>query len=237
MGGPAGEREGAGTPGGLRIVGVLGGIGAGKSTVARKLAAALHGAVLDADEEAAALLADPAVQRRIQATLAPGRAPPPGAPPLDRRELARRIFGDPEARRRVEGILHPAVRRSLHAKLRSLEDAGGPRWVVLDVPLLLEKGMHRLCDFLVHVEASAAVRARRACRRHGWTPQEWAAREAAQRNVQEKAATADAILDNSGSLERLRDQIQVLAPRLRDLAPCRLRDRWPRWDRLPVRRR
>lgn len=217
---------------GLRLIGLLGGIGSGKSTAARALAAALPAAVLDADAEVAALLQDSAVVARIEAEFGPGLAP---AGVLDRAALGRRVFADPSARRRLEELLHPGVRRALHGKLAALEASGTASFVILDVPLLLENGLDAVCDFLVYVDVPAPERARRAGARHGWSIEQWQARENAQLPVAEKAARADAILDNARGLERLHEQIPALVARLRQLRPRPLRERWPFWDRLPAR--
>ncbi|MFQ5749535.1 MAG: dephospho-CoA kinase [Planctomycetota bacterium] len=216
---------------GLRVVGILGGVGSGKSTAARLLARRLPGAVLDADAEVARLLGDPGVQARIEAALGGGLRSPEG--PLDRRRLGARVFSDPDARRRLEEILHPEVRKAHFAALEHLEASEKAVWALLDVPLLLEKGLHRLCDFLVFVAAPEGVRAARACARHGWSRQEWASREGEQKNLTQKRALADVILENGDDPRRLEVQVDALIPRLKALPPRPLADRWPSWDQEP----
>lgn len=219
---------------GLRVVGLLGGVGAGKSFAGRALAEALPGSLFSADEEIARLLRDRAVARRIEDALGPGLLDLLGE--VDRKALAAKVFGDPDARETLEGILHPAARQALHEGLERLEDRGGPVWAVLDIPLLLEGGLYVLCDFLVFVEAPDGVRSARAMARHGWSEEQWAARELAQRSLAEKKSLADAILENGGSAEHLQDQISELVVTLRSLPPRPLKDRWPAWDQLPSER-
>ncbi len=216
---------------GLRVVGLLGGIGAGKSTAAGLLARRLPGAVLDADAEVARLLGDPGIQARIEAALGGDLRTPEGA--LDRKRLGARVFSDPDARRRLEEILHPEVRKAHFGALERLEASGKAVWALLDIPLLLEKGLHRVCDFLVFVAAPEAVRAARACARHGWSAGEWAAREGEQKNLTQKRALADVILENGDGPRHLEDQVDALIPRLRALSPRPLSDRWPAWDQGP----
>ena len=108
-----------------------------------------------------------------------------------------------------------------------------PGFAVLDVPLLLENGLSKACDFLVFVEVPDALRAARAGARHGWDEATWRAREAAQAPLTAKRAAADAILDNAGGVEDLRAAVEGLIPRLRALPPRSLRDRWPDPERPP----
>jgi len=218
------------TPG-LRVVGLLGGVGSGKSTAAGLLARRLPGALLDADAEVRRLLRDPGIQARIEAALGGDLRNPEG--PLDRKRLGARVFSDPDARRRLEAILHPKVRKAHFEALERLEASGKAVWAVLDVPLLLEKGLHRICDFLVFVAAPEEVRAARACARHGWSHREWAAREGEQKNLTRKRALADVILENGDDPRCLEVQVDALIPRLKALSPRPLADRWPSWDREP----
>ncbi len=226
---------------GLRILGLLGGVGAGKSTAARALGRALEAAappecpletrVLDADARVRALLAEPEVVAALVARLGPGLRRPGGA--LDRRALGERVFADPRAREEVEALLHPRVRQAFHRELAELEATGRPAWALLDVPLLLERGLDALCDLLLFVAAPTPVRAARARARHGWSEAEWRAREAAQSPLAEKEGRAHAILDNSGSRTRLARSIEPLLPRLLAVPPRPLRERWPSWDQPP----
>ena len=148
---------------GLRVVGVLGGVGSGKSTAARFLAQALAAPHLDADAEVARLFADPALLQQLDARFGGGLLQEDGS--LDRAELGRRVFDDASARQALESILHPAVRRALWLGLQQAEAAATgpePGFAVLDVPLLLENGLSKACDFLVFVEVPDALRAARA---------------------------------------------------------------------------
>lgn len=211
-------------PQGLRITGVLGGVGSGKSTVARLLAEQLPGLLLDADQMVADLLLRPTTAATVTAALGPGLKTADGI--LDRQALGKRVFDDEKARKQLESILHPAVRLELRAGLEEAE-ASASGWAVLDVPLLLENGLHRLCDSLVYVEVADDVRAERAMARHGWSREDWQAREAAQFSMHRKKSAADVILSNASGVEHLRAQVLEILPQLRSLPPRTLRDRWP----------
>jgi len=165
------------------IIGLIGRIGAGKSTVARRFAE--HGAhVIDADRLAHEVLEEAAVARQIADRF--------GAEVLDadgrirRRAVADRVFGPtPDhvlALHWLETLVHPRVRSRINAELVSLGNRegadGGRTVVVLDVPLLVQAGWADRCDRLVVVSCSEEIRRRRLATRH-WDPAELEAREAA----------------------------------------------------------
>ncbi|MBT4559970.1 MAG: dephospho-CoA kinase [Planctomycetes bacterium] len=231
-------------PPGFRVIGVLGGIGSGKSTAARFIAEALDCPHLDADSAVSDLFQRAETLSALEFALNDSLRDENGA--LDRSKLSARIFKDPSARRDVEAILHPGVRRHLHHGLRLAEtgtetNLNGEKqqatWAVLDVPLLLEGGLDAACDFLVFVSTPAELRSSRACERHGWSKDEWASREAAQFTISDKETRADVILHNSGTLDSLREQATALFPLLCDLPPRPLSERWPLPDEAPVNRK
>ncbi len=211
-------------PQGLRICGVLGGVGSGKSTVAQLLAEQLPGLLLDADQMVAELLQTRAIADEVSTLLGAGLTDERGI--LSRPALGKRVFDDPKARKQLESILHPAVRRSLRAGLERAE-ATAAGWAVLDVPLLLENGLHRLCDRLIFVDVPDDLRAERAMKRHSWSRKDWQRREAAQFSVERKKSAADVILGNASGVEHLRVQVLETLPQLHSLPPRALRDRWP----------
>lgn len=167
----------------MLVVGLIGRIGAGKSTVARLLAA--KGAdVIDADRIAHEQFADEDVRRTIAARFGTGVLAADGS--IDRAALARLVFGPTSAHeaalRDLEAIVHPRVRSRIEAELDRLgrlpPAGGGRRVVVLDVPLLVRAGWAERCDRLLVVECDDAERRRRLAGR-GWTAEQQQAREAA----------------------------------------------------------
>ncbi|HEX6813918.1 MAG TPA: dephospho-CoA kinase [Planctomycetota bacterium] len=190
------------------VIGILGGIAAGKSAVARIFAE--HGLVLlDADHEAKVVADEPAVQRDVAAAFGPQMLTADG---LDRRALAALVFADPGARKRLEAIMHPRIRERLLARLDDAKASGDS--AVLDVPLLLEGGLIRWCDRVVFVDAAPAVRAARASAR-GWREGELEQRQAAQAPLHEKRARASHCIQNDGDLADTRRQVAAV---LNDLA-------------------
>lgn len=165
------------------VIGLVGRIGAGKSTVARRFAE--HGAtVVDADRHAHEALDDPEVVREIIARF--GSDMLDGAGRIDRGRLAREVFGTTSgqgaALDALEAIVHPRVRARVAAAIaeaRGRETAAGrPRAVVLDVPLLVQSGWDGLCTHLVVVKCAQPMRRARLAAR-GWSDDQIADRDRA----------------------------------------------------------
>ena len=190
----------------MLLVGLTGGIGSGKSTVARLLEK--RGAVVfDAD-----LLAREAVEpgtpghaaviERFGAdVLAPGGE-------LDREALASIVFADPAARRDLEQIVHPEVRRLFAEGSEAYRDTD--RVVVFSAPLLVETGMHTAFEVLLVVSATVATQIERLMRQRGMSEPSIRARIDAQAPLEDKAAAADFLVDNEGSLDELESQVEQL---------------------------
>lgn len=190
------------------VIGLLGGVGAGKSTVARLLAA--RGAlVADADRFCHEALADPALRPRLVALFGPEVLDARGRVV---RERLRRVFENPAALRRLEELLHPIARRRTEAVVARARAEDRPA-VVVDAPLLLEAGLHRLCHCLVFLDAPAAVRRERAAAR-GIPPADWARREARQWPLERKRARADHVLPTGGGLGETEQAVARLWRRL-----------------------
>lgn len=185
----------------LRI-GLTGGIGSGKSTVSALLDA--RGAVLiDADRIAREVVepGTPGLAAVVEA-FGDGVLTADGA--LDRPALAAIVFADPDARARLDGIVHPLVReRALQLAAAAPADAV----LVNDVPLLVETGQAGSYDLVLVVEADLDVRLARLVER-GMTEADARARIAAQATDEQRRAVADVVLDNSGTRERLAEQVE-----------------------------
>jgi dephospho-CoA kinase len=190
------------------VIGVVGVIGGGKSAVARLLAER-GGYVIAADPIAHEALKDPEIRQKILTRF--------GASVLDengeivRSRLAASVFsnGGDSARHDLESWIHPWVRRRIG---ELAEHAGADpivKFVVLDVPMMLEAGWNDAWDRLIYVYAPRDVQLARLAPR-GWTMDHLQARERAQLSPTEKASRADATIDNGGSLESTARQIDEL---------------------------
>lgn len=175
------------------VIGLVGGIAAGKSKVASLFSA--HGIEhVDADLHAKAVSEAPEVLAEVASILGPefvrdGQ--------LDRARLGEHVFRDPEAKARLEAIVHPRVRQRIVTALDRARAEG--RSTLLDVPLLFEAGLYEQCDTIVFVAASDEVRKERA-RTRGWDEDELPRRERNQLPLAEKRARSQHVIDNDGEL-------------------------------------
>jgi len=191
---------------GLRI-GLTGGIGSGKSSVARRLAA-LGALVVDTDALAHALTAPGgAAIPAIAAAFGDDMIGPDGA--MDRASMRALVFADPAQRLRLEAILHPMIASATRAQA-SRADAGQP--VVFDVPLLTESGTWRArVDRVVVVDCSTATQVARVVARSGWAPEAVERTIAQQATRAQRRAIADAVIVNDTlTLAQLDGEVDAL---------------------------
>lgn len=130
---------------------------------------------------------------------------------IHREAVARLVFADPSARVRLEQLVHPEVRARILERIRRFRGSQEPReaLLVLDVSLLASSPLREFCDEIVFVDAPLDLRRRRA-RERGWTTDELARREAAQPSEERKRELAGHFIDNSGTLEQTRRQVDSL---------------------------
>ena len=190
------------------ILGILGGIGSGKSTVTRMLVE--EGArALFADEIAHAVLETEPVRASLREWWGDEVFRPDGA--VDRGAVAQRVFESKEQLERLESVVHPEVRRRIEDQVRSFRarpDADA-RLLVLDVPLLAESPLRHLCDSILFVEAEHDVRLERVSAR-GWSADELERRERQQTDLDAKRRLADRTIHNGGELEATRARARAL---------------------------
>jgi dephospho-CoA kinase len=192
---------------GKPVVGLIGGIGSGKSQAAA--AFARRGArILSGDDAAHEALRRPDVREAIACRWGPGVLDENGQ--VRRRHLGTIVFADPAERKALEEIVHPWIRRRLEEEAAQVLADPAVRLVVLDAAIMLEAGWSGLCDRLVYVDAPRELRVRRVAQQRGWTPEEVEAREAAQLPLTQKRVRADHVLENSTSLECLQRQVDDL---------------------------
>lgn len=194
----------------MRLVGLTGGIGSGKSTVS-EMFRALGATIIDADQVAREVVrpGEPALEeiaRRFQGTLdASGQ--------LDRAALAARIFSDPAERAALNAILHPRIQAEVQRRTEALA-AAGVEQVLYDAALLVENGLHHAMAVIV-VWVPPELQRTRLTARDGLSQAEAEMRIAAQAPLDAKRALATWVVDNAGTKEQTRQQVVAIWKALR----------------------
>ncbi|MDZ4830451.1 MAG: dephospho-CoA kinase [Phycisphaerae bacterium] len=188
----------------LPVIGIVGGIGSGKSVVASMFRE--EGCVVsDSDLLAHAALGDPAVRDTLVSWWGPSVLSAAGT--IDRGAVGRIVFANTDERRRLEGVIHPWIGRERERAFAAALPS--TRACVIDAPLLFEAGLRDACNLVVFVDATRAVRLNRVKSR-GWNEAELARRESAQWNLDRKRAVSDIIIRNEGDLVTLREQVRAV---------------------------
>lgn len=175
------------------VIGLAGGIGAGKSAVARAFGRA-GCAVIDSDAEARAALNRLEVLDTLKKWWGPSVVGADGK--ADRANLARAVFASATERKRLEDLIHPLIRRTRPSAQAEARRAGAPA-IIYDAPLLFEAGLDALCDAVVWVECPRQERVRRVRLSRGWDEAELARREAAQWDAELKRSRCSHQIDNA----------------------------------------
>ena len=194
----------------MRLVGLTGGIGSGKSTVAKMLEEA-GATVVDADQIARDIMEPgrPALQDAAYA-FGPDILNPDGS--LDRGKLAERAFASREATDKLNRITHPRIgEQTRKAFCRARER--GDEVVVYDMPLLVDKGLDKDMDLVLVVDVKPEERVARLVGR-GLSADDARARIKAQIPDDKRRAAADIVIDNNGSLEELRERVEAIWERV-----------------------
>ncbi|NLA42197.1 MAG: dephospho-CoA kinase [Smithella sp.] len=190
-----------------KIIGVLGGIGAGKSTVAGCFAP-LGCAVVEADGIAHGLLEEADVKESIVRLFGGGILDKSGR--VDRAALGRKVFSDAAALEKLNALIHPRVMAEVERQIGIYQADGAVQAIVLDVPLLAEVGRTDLCDVLVFVEADEAIRRQRAKENGKFDENELKKRENFQISLDTKREIADYIIYNNSDNSDVAEQVAQL---------------------------
>ena len=186
-------------------IGLTGGIGAGKSVVAQRLAA--YGALLIDADRIAREVVEPGTEglAQVVGTFGTGVLAKDGT--LDRARLGEIVFADPELRAKLGAIIHPLV----GARIRDLEREADPGSIVVeDIPLIAENDLAGFFDLVVVVDVSPRLQQERLTRDRGLTAEQVQLRMAAQSSREQRLAIADIVVDNSGSLAELDREVGEL---------------------------
>jgi dephospho-CoA kinase len=199
-----------------RVIGLIGGMGSGKSRVAAEMAQR-GGRVISGDLLGHEALEQPEIRRLVEERWGKTIVGKDGK--IDRSDLGRIVFGNPHEREQLEKIVFPWIEGRIRQEIERAERDCDVTFVVLDAAIMLEAGWNKFCDRLVFVEAPREVRLERLAAQRGWKSEEVTARERAQVPLDKKREQADEIVVNAGSSEELTRQIDALMLTLESAAP------------------
>jgi dephospho-CoA kinase len=207
------------------VVGLIGGVGSGKSSVARRLQSLRPVAVVDVDQIGHQVLNFPNVRERILQRFGPVvwetcsepstlNPQPTTLCPISRSALGRLVFGSDAAtqaaRRDLESIVWPEIRSLIEQEIRDLRRQANVEAILLDAAVLLEAGWNDLCDVVVFVDTPQADRIARVQTGRGWSAEQLAEREASQWPLARKRAAADAVINNANSVDDAAEQLNQI---------------------------
>jgi dephospho-CoA kinase len=206
----------------MDVYGLTGGIGSGKSAVAVLLEE--YGIPVVSADELSRMVVAPGSDglRDVVSAFGDGVLAADGS--LDRRAMGQIVFSDPAKRRTLEGILHPRIRERYEQVLDAL-DKSEHRIVVYEVPLLFEKKLQSDVKAVVLVSASEAARIARVRARDGLSREEVERRMAAQMSEEDKRQRADYVVQNDGSMDDLRREVEFMISRFLKMPARGLRRR------------
>jgi dephospho-CoA kinase len=196
----------------MRVIGLTGGIGSGKTTVAR-LFLEEKIPVVDADRISREVTSPghPAYEEIVrhfgqEVLRSDGR--------IDRKKMGAIVFGDPGKRTALEAITHPRIAEGIRKAVSALA-AGGHTVAIVEAALIHEKGRQGIFEAVIGVRCGKDLQVERIMRRDGITRKEALRIVAAQMDPEEKVRASDYVIDNAGDLARTRDQVRALAEKLR----------------------
>jgi len=189
------------------VIGLIGGMGSGKTLVAAELARN-GGHVISGDQLGHEALQQPAIRARIRQRWGAETFDKEGN--VKRSQLGALVFADPNERKELEALVFPFIERRIGEEIDAARQRDETAFIVLDAAIMLEAGWNKQCDRLVYVHAPRPIRLARLARQRGWTERDLDARETAQWPVAEKKRRADFVIDNSGTPEKITDQVHKL---------------------------
>jgi dephospho-CoA kinase len=200
------------------VVGLVGGMGSGKSQVAAELSR--HGGrVISADRLGHEALRQPEIRAKIVDRWGRGILDEQGE--IDRRKLGAIVFADPAQRRELEVVVFPWIERGIEKEIAQAQADPRVAMIVLDAAIMMETGWSKFCDRIIYVDAPREIRLQRLAAQRGLTAKEVEMREAAQLSLTEKVRRADDVIDNSGSPDQLTGQVEKLLSQWGPLAAAR----------------
>ena len=192
----------------MKVIGLTGGTGSGKSVVSKRLAE-VGAVIVDADRIAHEIIwKDAPAYHEIVAYYGTGILDEDGN--IIRKKLGEIVFNDKEKLAFLNQCTHKYIVAEINRQIAAAKAVGEAKAIIIDAPLLLEAGLEKMCDLVWVVYAAPEVRAKRVMERDGITMELAMARIANQKSWLEYRAAASTVIDNSGSLDELEEQLSAL---------------------------
>lgn len=202
----------------IPVIALVGGIGSGKSFLARSLAETEPIAIIDADRIGHEVLMIPEVKDQIRQEFGGGVFDETGS--VNRRALGQMVFGQDaehlESRRRLERIVHPRIRDQIRNQIEEIRTSGSHEAIFLDAAIVLESGWKEECQAIIYIDVPEEERLKRVVSERNWTPEEFFAREANQLSVELKQQAADFTVINFPAGPAAVNQLRLIYRRIKD---------------------
>ena len=196
---------------GKPVIGIVGGIGSGKSVVAQAFGQ-LGCLVIDADEQVRQAYKDYRVKQALKHWWGRMVVDPDGE--IDRAAVARKVFAHPDELRRLEQLLHPMVTEGRERVMKSHADDSQVVAFVWDIPLLLETGLQEQCDAVVFIDAPVEQRLARIAATRGWDAEQLDSREKLQMPLDKKREISEYVIVNTAGVDDLHAQVREVLSRI-----------------------
>jgi dephospho-CoA kinase len=189
----------------IPIIGIVGGIGSGKSLVAASMQR-LGGHLINADQLGHEALEQPGLKAQLVKRWGNSILDAQGK--TDRKKVGRIVFADAAELRALEGLVFPFIEARILAEMERARSIGDVQFIILDAAIMLETGWSKHCDKVIFVESPREIRLQRLLTHRGWDEKEVDRREKAQMPIDEKRLHADAIVLNDGEPEKVAKQVK-----------------------------
>lgn len=197
----------------MKVIGITGGVGSGKSTILSYIGSAYGARVIQADQ-VGHLMMHPGQKCYYQIVEAFGSSILNGDSTINREKLSRIVFSEPEKLEKLNGIIHPGVKEYIVREIHREESYGCIPLIVVEAALLIEDHYHAICDELWYIYASEAVRRKRLIRSRNYTDEKIDGILSNQLSDEEYRTHCEVVIDNSGEQQETRSQVDVQMDRL-----------------------
>jgi dephospho-CoA kinase len=198
------------------VIGLVGGVGCGKSHLARLLHEKYPIEIVEGDMAGHQVLTEQSVKHSLRAAFGEGVFSSEGE--VNRSQISRLVFGSgPEqqtARKKLEEIVHPRISEILARQVALARSRPDVEAVILDAAILLEAGWRHICDVVVFIDAPFEIRLERVAKNRGWSREQLRLREESQFPLERKRKEADCVVDNSGDEQVAQSQLETVFSRV-----------------------